>query len=77
MLNKQILSSLRKWIENQIPVTSHSDASIPYTWPISDTMITMASECHNQETRELVLNLLAHQGLFAKNERQDFPSFVW
>ena len=77
MLNKQIISSLRKWIENQLPTASKSDdIVIPYSWPISDSMLSMAFNCLNQETREVVLNLLANQGLFAQEERHDFVSFL-
>jgi len=75
MLNKQILSSLRKWIENYHS-SSSSDESIPYSWPVTDCMVDMAEECDNIETRESVLNLLALRGIFAKRERRDLTSFV-
>ena len=75
MLNKQILCSLRKWIENQLPSSRHTD-DIPYKWPISSVMVDMAAECTNNDTRDSVLNLLANQGIFAECERQNLAAFV-
>lgn len=75
MLNKQILCSLRKWVENQIP-SDHTDTSIPYVWPISTVMVDMAAECTNSDTRDTVLNLLANQGIFAECEIHNLVAFV-
>ena len=75
MLNKQILCSLRKWIENQT-LANHADSGVPYTWPISSAMIDMAARCTNNDTHESILNLLANQGIFAECERQDLTAFV-
>ena len=76
MLNKQILSSLRKWIENQLPSSCPADESIPYDWPINSRMVEMAADASNLETRESVLNLLASQGIFSEKERRDLAAFV-
>ena len=76
MLNKQILSTLKKWIENQSPSSQTVDGSFPYIWPISNAMVNMVAECSNNDTRESVLNLLAIQGIFAECERQSLVAFV-
>lgn len=75
MLNKQILCSLRKWIESH-PASNNGDDGIPYTWPVTSRMVDMAEECENHETRETVLNLLAVRGIFAERERVDLKAFV-
>ncbi|KAK4021130.1 hypothetical protein OUZ56_003057 [Daphnia magna] len=76
MLNKQILSTLKKWIENQAPSNHAVDENIPYIWPISNAMVDMAAECKNNDTRDSVLNLLANQGVFAECERQSLVAFI-
>ena len=80
MLNKQILSSLRRWIENQSAnscnPSSRCDATIPYVWPISQQMIDASADVKNTETRESVLNLLAMQGIFASGERRDLTTLL-
>jgi len=75
MLNKQILSSLRRWIENQYGCV-RTDAGIPYVWPISERMIEDASGARNTETREAVLNMLAAHGVLARCERKDLAAFI-
>ena len=75
MLNKQILSSLRQWIENRCGGI-RTDSSIPYVWPISERMIEDASGVKNVETREAVLNMLALHGVFAGCERRDLSAFI-
>lgn len=75
MLNKQILCSLKKWIENQSP-SGQVDGSIPYSWPISTVMVNMAAECTNNDTRDSVLDLLANQGIFAESEAANLVAFV-
>ena len=79
MLDMQILSSLKKWIDNQSHQNStpqQTEQDIPYVWPISQQMMDAAYDIDNADTRNSVLNLLAGQGMFASRERSDLLLLV-